>query len=43
VGDDLGNCANFEIPIATFQGLELAHFFGNLDPVAQILIFHFSS
>jgi hypothetical protein len=42
MGDDFGDRADFEIPIAAFEGLELPHFIRDLDPVSEILIFHYS-
>jgi hypothetical protein len=41
VGDNFGDRADFEVPIATLQGFELTHFIGDLDPVSEILIFHY--
>jgi len=40
--DQFSDRTDFEVPIATLEGLEFPHFIGDLNPVSQILIFHYS-
>jgi D-beta-D-heptose 7-phosphate kinase/D-beta-D-heptose 1-phosphate adenosyltransferase len=41
MADDFRNRTYFEIPVAAFEGFELTHFIRDLDPVSEILIFHY--